>query len=94
MAVKRHGVTTKQLIHVRKKLKKLFQDMMINPQCPVSLIPIIHERYSTVEPDEEKRIIEIAEVIADIREPITVVDTPRINEDNRARELKVLISVN
>ncbi|XP_046850620.1 condensin complex subunit 3-like isoform X2 [Xenia sp. Carnegie-2017] len=73
----------------RKKLKKLFQDMMINPQCPVSLIPIIHERYSTVEPDEEKRIIEIAEVIADIREPITVVDTPRINEDNRARELKL-----
>jgi tRNA A37 N6-isopentenylltransferase MiaA len=63
--------------------------MMVNPEVPVFLVPILHERFAAVEPNEEGRITRIAEVIADIKEPITVVETPQINENNRARELKV-----
>ena len=77
---------------LRKKLSKLVQEMMVNPKIPKSLIAILHERFTNLEPDEETRINQIAEVIADIKEPIAVVETPQINEDNRARELKVDIS--
>ena len=63
--------------------------MMVNPKIPTFLIAILHERYTNLEPDEETRINQIAEVIADIKEPITVVETPQINEENRVRELKV-----
>ena len=63
--------------------------MMVNPKIPKSLISILHERFTNLEPDEETRIRQIAEVIADIKEPIAVVETPQINEDSRARELKV-----
>lgn len=66
--------------------------MMVNPKIPRFLIPILHERFTDVEPDEEIRINQVAEVIADIKEPITVLETPQINEQNRARELKVCIS--
>ena len=63
--------------------------MMVNPKIPKTLTPILHERFTNLEPDEETRISQIAEVIADIKEPIAVVETPQINEDSRARELKV-----
>ena len=70
-------------------MSKLVQEMMVNPKIPTFLVPILHERFTNVEPDEESRVNQIAEVIADIKEPIAVVETPQINEDNRARELKV-----
>ncbi|XP_028390822.1 condensin complex subunit 3-like [Dendronephthya gigantea] len=73
----------------RKRLTKLVQEMMVNPNIPTFLMPILHERYTNLEPDEETRINQIAEVIADIKEPITVVETPQINQENRARELKL-----
>jgi hypothetical protein len=63
--------------------------MMVHPKIPTFLIPILHERFTTLEPDEEIRINQIAGVIADIKEPITIVETPQINENNRTRELKV-----
>ena len=73
----------------RKKLSKLVQEMMVNPKVPIFLVPILHERFTSVEPDEEGRITKIAEVIADIKEPITIMETPQISENNRARELKL-----
>ena len=63
---------------------------MINPQVPTSLMPVLHERYTSIEPDEDTRISQLAEVIADIKEPITaVVETPQIKEAKRMREVKV-----
>ena len=62
---------------------------MINPQIPISLMPLLHERYINVEPDEEVRVKQLAEAIADIKEPITVLETPQIKEANRMREVKV-----
>ena len=63
--------------------------MMVNPQVPISLMSVLHERYINVESEADIRINQLTEVIADIKEPIIVLETPQVKEVNRMREVKV-----
>lgn len=73
----------------RKNLSKLIDGMMVNPQCPDCLISALHEIYVSIEPNADIRIKQLTEVISDIKEPITVIETPQIKDANRLRDVKM-----
>ncbi|XP_041476614.1 condensin complex subunit 3-like [Lytechinus variegatus] len=73
----------------RKKLDGLVQDLLIAPHVPPSLVAILVTRLKDFHSEDEERIELMAQIISDIREPITTVEKPVAPELIRQRELKL-----
>ncbi|CAH1247093.1 NCAPG [Branchiostoma lanceolatum] len=73
----------------RKRLGSLVHDMLLSDNMTRPLLKLLILRYCSVQPDQEARIREVVEVIADIREPITVLETSLSQEQMRQKELKL-----
>uniref|UniRef100_A0AAY4ATF0 Condensin complex subunit 3 n=1 Tax=Denticeps clupeoides TaxID=299321 RepID=A0AAY4ATF0_9TELE len=56
----------------RKRVFAVLQEMLGLPNTPNSLIPLLVEKLVSVLKDDDKRTQVIAEIISDLREPITV----------------------
>ncbi|XP_030848405.1 condensin complex subunit 3-like isoform X1 [Strongylocentrotus purpuratus] len=73
----------------RKKLDSLVQDLLIAPHVPPSLVAILITRLKDFHSEDEERIELMAQIISDIRVPITTVEKPIAPEAIRQRELKL-----
>ncbi|XP_078577288.1 condensin complex subunit 3-like isoform X2 [Branchiostoma floridae x Branchiostoma japonicum] len=73
----------------RKRLRSLIHDMLLSDNMTRPLLKLLIVRYCSVQTDQEARIRDLVEVIADIREPITVLETSLSQEQMRQKELKL-----
>ncbi|CAH1247094.1 NCAPG [Branchiostoma lanceolatum] len=78
-----------KLLVLQKRLGSLVHDMLLSDNMTRPLLKLLILRYCSVQPDQEARIREVVEVIADIREPITVLETSLSQEQMRQKELKL-----
>lgn len=68
----------------------MIHDLLVLPEIPESLVGILHARYTDVQPEETNRIQELVEIIADVRQPIVMIETAQNKEEKRQWELKVI----
>jgi len=73
----------------RKNLGQMLHDLLVLPEIPESLVDVLHSRYMDVQPEEANRIQELVEIIADVRQPIVMIETAQTKEEKRQWELKV-----
>lgn len=73
----------------RKNLCQMLHDLLVLPEIPESLVEVLHARYIDVEPEESNRIQELVEIIADVRQPMVVIETAQNKEKKRLWELKI-----
>ncbi|XP_068710176.1 condensin complex subunit 3-like [Montipora foliosa] len=73
----------------RKNLCQMLHDLLVLPEVPESLVGVLHARCMDVEPEETNRIQELVEIIADVRQPMIVIETAQNKEEKRKWELKV-----
>ena len=66
----------------------MLHDLLVLPEIPESLVDVLHSRYMDFQPEEANRIQELVEIIADVRQPIVMIETAQTKE-----ELKVIILV-
>lgn len=69
----------------------MIHDLLVLPEIPETLVDVLHARYMDVQPEETNRIQELVEIIADVRQPIVMIETAQNKEDKRKWELKVNI---
>jgi len=74
----------------RKNLGQMLHDLLVLPEIPESLVDVLHARYMDVQPEEANRIQELVEIIADVRQPIVMIETAQTKEEKRQWELKVI----
>lgn len=74
----------------RKNLGQMLHDLLVLPEIPESLVDVLHARYMDVQPEEANRIQELVEIIADVRQPIVMIETAQSKEEKRQWELKVI----
>jgi hypothetical protein len=77
-----HCFLRKQIIHV-------LRDLLLSDCVTHSIVSCVLTRYSQLHTDSDAFIASIAEVIADIREPITVENQPMGKDERRQIDLKV-----
>ena len=63
--------------------------MMVAPYVPSSLVKQLVELFNRIHTNDEERITIMAEIIADVREPITTVEVEISDDEKRKKELKV-----
>ncbi|NP_001167050.1 condensin complex subunit 3 [Salmo salar] len=91
---------SQQLIHLtgcldtneeggRKRVVAVFQEMLVLPQTPPSLVSLLTEKLLTLIPDDHRRIQTVAEAISEVREPIVVVRQPLDENENRRKQVKL-----
>ncbi|KAM6972031.1 LOW QUALITY PROTEIN: condensin complex subunit 3 [Aplochiton taeniatus] len=91
---------SQQLIHLtgcldtneeggRKQVVAVLQEMLGLPQTPPSLVSLLTEKLLSLIADDNRRVQTVAEIIADVREPITVVSQPVDENENRRRQVKL-----
>ena len=68
----------------------MIHDLLVLPEIPQLLVEVLHARYLAVQPDVTSRIQELVEVIADVRQPIVVIESAQNKQDKRQWELKVI----
>ena len=68
----------------------MLHDLLVLPEIPVSLVDVLHARYVDIQPDEASRIQELVEIIADVRQPMILIETAQNKEEKRQWELKVV----
>ena len=68
----------------------MIHDLQVLPEIPESLVNILHARYMDVQPEETSRIQELVEIIADVRQPMVMIETAPNKEEKRQWELKVV----
>ena len=68
----------------------MLHDLLVLPEIPESLVDILHARYIDVQPEESSRIQELVEIIADVRQPMVMIETAQNKEEKRQWELKVV----
>lgn len=73
----------------RKRLMQLARELLVCVKVPESLVAALHSCYVAVQPDEEARIQELVEIIADVHEPIVMTETTKTLEEQRQHEMKV-----
>ena len=73
----------------RKRLLQLARDLLVCVKVPETLVAALHSCYQAAEPDEQARIQELVEIIADVHEPIVTTETTRTQEEQRQHEIKV-----
>ena len=67
----------------------MIHDMLITPHIPSSLVPLLMTHYSKLHPGDEELVPLTAEIIADVREPISILETSITQEEQRKKDLKV-----
>lgn len=91
---------SQQLIHLtgcldtneeggRKRLVAVLQEMLGLPLTPPSLVSLITEKLLSLISDDHRRIQMVAEIIADVREPIAVESEPVDENENRRKQVKL-----
>ncbi|XP_027139073.1 condensin complex subunit 3 isoform X2 [Larimichthys crocea] len=94
---------SQQLIHLigcldtdeeggRKRVLAVLQEMLALPQTPSSLVSLLTEKLIALIPDDHRRIQTVAEIISDVREPITEASQP-VNENESRRQQVQLAEV-
>ena len=68
----------------------MLHDLLVLPEIPESLIEVLHARYIDIQPEENSRIQELVEIIADVRQPMVMIATAQNKEEKRQWELKVI----
>lgn len=68
----------------------MLHDFLVLPEIPDSLVGVLHARYVDIQPDEASRIQELVEIIADVRQPMILIETAQNKEEKRRWELKVV----
>ena len=63
--------------------------MLVAPYIPSSMVKILVDLFNCIHLDDEERITIMAEIIADVRVPITQVEVEISDEEKRKKELKV-----
>lgn len=67
----------------------MIHDLLVSPFIPESLVEVLLSRHNEVQEEEEARIQELVEVIADVRQPIVMVESTLSQEEERKKELQV-----
>ncbi|XP_070837407.1 condensin complex subunit 3 [Chaetodon trifascialis] len=91
---------SQQLIHLircldtneeggRKRMLAVLQEMLALPQTPSSLVSLLTEKLLTLIPDDQRRIQAVAEIISDVREPITEASQPVDENENRRQQVQL-----
>ncbi|XP_040274976.1 condensin complex subunit 3 [Bufo bufo] len=89
-----------QLIHIigcldtseeggRKRLLAVLQEILIMPNVPTSFISSLVEILLNILNDDDRRILTVAEIISELREPIVTVDNPVDVAESRKLQLKI-----
>uniref|UniRef100_A0A6G1R451 Non-SMC condensin I complex subunit G n=1 Tax=Hypotaenidia okinawae TaxID=2861861 RepID=A0A6G1R451_9GRUI len=73
----------------RKHLLVTLQNILILPATSTTLIPLLAEKLLSILNEDDRRIQTIAEIISEVREPITTVDQPVDVAAIRKQELKL-----
>lgn len=71
----------------------MLHDLLVLPEIPESLVNVLHARYMGVQPEETNRIQELVEIIADVRQPMVMIETAQNKEEKRQWELKVILFI-
>ncbi|XP_023121492.2 condensin complex subunit 3 [Amphiprion ocellaris] len=91
---------SQQLIHLigcldtneeggRKRVLAVLQEMLALPQTPSSLVFLLTEKLLALIPDDHRRIQTVAEIISDVREPITGTSQPVDEKDIRRQQVQL-----
>ncbi|GAA6214708.1 condensin complex subunit 3 [Lates japonicus] len=91
---------SQQLIHLircldtneeggRKRVVAVLQEMLGLPQTPSSLVSLLTEKLLTLIPDDQRRIQTVAEIISDVREPITEASQPVDENESRRQQVQL-----
>ncbi|XP_069833553.1 condensin complex subunit 3 [Dendropsophus ebraccatus] len=89
-----------QLIHIigcldtseeggRKRLLAVLQEILIMPNIPTSFISSLVEILLNILKDDDRRILTVAEIISELREPIVTVDNAPDVAEARKLQLKI-----
>ncbi|XP_022086528.1 condensin complex subunit 3-like isoform X2 [Acanthaster planci] len=73
----------------RKHLDGMIRDMLTAPHIPASLVPLLVSHFAVLHPGDEEQVTLMAEIIADVREPISVLETSISEDEKRKKELKL-----
>uniref|UniRef100_I3JR79 Non-SMC condensin I complex, subunit G n=1 Tax=Oreochromis niloticus TaxID=8128 RepID=I3JR79_ORENI len=73
----------------RKRVLAVLQDMLALPQTPSSLVFLLTEKLLNLIPDDHRRIQTVAEIISDVREPITEASQPVDENESRRRQVQL-----
>uniref|UniRef100_H3CGA7 Non-SMC condensin I complex, subunit G n=1 Tax=Tetraodon nigroviridis TaxID=99883 RepID=H3CGA7_TETNG len=91
---------SQQLIHLigcldtneeggRKRVLAVLQDMLGLAQTPSSLGALLTEKLLSLIPDDQRRIQTVAEIISDVREPITEPSQPLDENESRRQQVQL-----
>ncbi|XP_077381621.1 condensin complex subunit 3 isoform X2 [Festucalex cinctus] len=90
---------SQQLIHLigcldpeeggRKRVLAVLQEMLALPQTPSSLVFLLTEKLLTLVPDDQRRIQTVAEIISDVRAPITEASQPVDENASRRQQVQL-----
>ncbi|XP_037114328.1 condensin complex subunit 3 isoform X1 [Syngnathus acus] len=91
---------SQQLIHLigcldtneeggRKRVLAVLQDMLALPRTPSSLIPLLTEKLLTLVLDDQRRIQTVAEIISDVRAPISEASQPVDENVSRRQQVQL-----
>lgn len=73
----------------RKNLQTLIHNLLVCETVPLGLVKVLVARYGDVETNEDKFVQDLAEVIADVKQPMVRVISTAMKEKNRRNELQV-----
>ncbi|KAK9540184.1 hypothetical protein VZT92_002653 [Zoarces viviparus] len=73
----------------RKRVLAVLQEMLALPQTPSSLVSLLTEKLLTLIPDDHRRIQTVAEIISDVREPITEASQPLDENTSRRQQVQL-----
>ncbi|XP_077333854.1 condensin complex subunit 3 [Lithobates pipiens] len=73
----------------RKRLLAVLQEILIMPNVPTSFISPLVEILLRVLKDDDRRIVTVAEMISELREPIVMVDNPPDVAESRKLQVKI-----
>ncbi|KAM4709366.1 condensin complex subunit 3 isoform 2-T2 [Discoglossus pictus] len=73
----------------RKRLLAVLQEILVLPNTPTSLISPLVELLLRVLKEDDRRVLTVAEIISELREPIVTVDNPKAASETRKLQLKI-----
>lgn len=73
----------------RKRLLAVLQEILIMPNVPTSFISSLVEILLHILKDDDRRILTVAEIISELREPFVTVDNPLDVADSRKLQMKI-----
>lgn len=74
----------------RKAIDKLIKDLLLNENVSHSIVKSLLTPYLQLHLDNDQCLISVAEIVSDIREPMTVVESQISYDEKRQLDLKVV----